>query len=203
MVYELQPLPYAYDALEPYISARTLEYHHDKHHAKYVNNYNSLVKEFNFSGRSIEDVIRATYENPEMRKLHNNAAQAWNHTFYWNCLSPSGGGDPSGELANKIKSDFGSVEEFKQAFKSAATGQFGSGYAWLVIDSGKLRIVATPNAVNPIVNHQIPLLTTDVWEHAYYLDYQNGRGQYVDTFLDNLVNWEFVASQLEAAAQPA
>lgn len=203
MTYELPSLPYAYDALEPHISARTLEFHHDKHHAKYVETYNRLIQEAGMSSASIEEVIKATFNDASQAKLHNNAAQAWNHTFYWNCMTPNGGGQPSGELADKIKADFGSFENFKEAFKSAGTGQFGSGYAWLVLENGKLKVINTANAVNPIVRDQLPLLTMDVWEHAYYLDYQNGRGSYAETFLNNLVNWEFVASQLEAALQPA
>ena len=203
MTYQLPDLPYSYDALEPHISSRTLEFHHDKHHAKYVDNYNSMVQDAGMADRPIEEVIKAAYNNPEMMGLHNNAAQAWNHTFYWNCMSPNGGGMPSGELADKIKSDFGSFDQFKEAFKSAGTGQFGSGYAWLVLDGGKLKVVNTPNAVNPIVDGQTPLLTMDVWEHAYYLDYQNARPDYVDTFLNNLVNWSFVSEQLEAAKQAA
>lgn len=203
MAYQLPDLPYAYDALEPHVSARTLEFHHDKHHAKYVRKYNSMVEEAGMANKSIEEVIKAAYKNPELTGLHNNAAQAWNHTFYWNCMSPNGGGAPSGELAEKIKTDFGSLDQFKEAFKSAGTGQFGSGYAWLVLENGKLKVVNTPNAVNPIVNGQTPLLTMDVWEHAYYLDYQNGRGNYAETFLNNLVNWSFVAEQLESAKQLA
>lgn len=203
MTYELISLPYAYDALEPHISARTLEFHHDKHHAKYVDTYNKLVQEVGITDQSIENVIKATFSDANQAKLHNNAAQAWNHTFYWNCLTPNGGGQPTGELADKINADFGSFDHFKQAFKAAGTSQFGSGYAWLVIENGKLNVVNTPNAVNPIVRGQLPLLTMDVWEHAYYLDYQNARGNYAETFLNNLVNWEFVASQLETAKQAA
>ncbi|TVP65092.1 MAG: superoxide dismutase [Leptolyngbya sp. LCM1.Bin17] len=203
MAYQLPNLPYAYDALEPHISARTLEFHHDKHHAKYVDKYNSMAADAGMADKSIEAVIKAAYSNPELTGLHNNAAQAWNHSFYWNCMAANGGGAPTGELADKIKADFGSFDQFKQAFKAAGTGQFGSGWAWLVLDGGSLKVVSTLNANNPIVTGQIPLLTMDVWEHAYYLDYQNGRANYVDTFLDNLVNWSFVASQLEAAKQTA
>lgn len=203
MAYELPNLPYAYDALEPHISARTLEFHHDKHHAKYVNTYNSLVQEAGMAERPIEDVIKAAYNNPELTKLHNNAAQAWNHSFYWTCMSPNGGGQPTGELAEKINQDLGGLESFKDALKSAGTGQFGSGWAWLVLENGRLKVINTPNAVNPIVYGQFPLLTMDVWEHAYYLDYQNGRAKYADAFVNNLINWEFVAQQLEAAKQVA
>lgn len=202
MAYKLPDLPYDYSALEPHISARTLEFHHDKHHAKYVNNYNQLAQDAGMENKSIEEVIRAAYDNPDLSKLHNNAAQAWNHTFYWNCMTPQET-QPEGELAEKIKSDLGGMDAFKEAFKSSATGQFGSGWTWLVLENGTLKIVSTSNAVNPIVFNQTPLLTMDVWEHAYYLDYQNGRGNYADTFLNHLINWPFVARQLEAAKQPA
>lgn len=202
MPYELPNLPYAYNALEPHISARTLEFHHDKHHAKYVNNYNQLATEAGMADRPLEDVIRTAFDNPDLRKLHNNAAQAWNHSFYWNCMSPTVT-RPSGELAEKIDADLGGLESFKENFKAAAKGQFGSGWVWLVLRNGKLAITSTDNAINPIVFDQMPLLTMDVWEHAYYLDYQNGRANYADTFLNNLVNWDFVARQLEAAKQTA
>lgn len=199
MAYELPPLPYDYSALEPHISKRTLEFHHDKHHAKYVNTYNSLIGDVGMADKPIEEVIKAAFNDPQMSKLHNNAAQAWNHSFYWNCMKPGGGGMPSGELADKINSDLGGLDQFKDAFKSAATGQFGSGYAWLVSDNGTLKVVNTLNAENPMVHGQTPLLTMDVWEHAYYLDYQNGRASYADTFLNNLVNWDFVAQNLADA----
>ena len=202
MAYKLPNLPYAYDALEPYISARTLEFHHDKHHAKYVNNYNQMVQEAGMADQPIEAVIRAAFDNPDLSKLHNNAAQAWNHSFYWTCMAPNGG-EPTGDLAQKIKSDLGGFDRFKQAFKSAGTGQFGSGWTWLVLENGKLKITSTSNAINPIVFDQTPLLTMDVWEHAYYLDYQNGRGDYAEAFLTNLVNWSFVTEQLERAKQTA
>ncbi|MGJ3252563.1 MAG: superoxide dismutase [Elainellaceae cyanobacterium] len=196
MAYELPPLPYDYTALEPHISKRTLEFHHDKHHAKYVNTYNSLIGDAGMADKPIEEVIKAAFNDPQMSKLHNNAAQAWNHSFYWNCMKPGGGGMPSGELADKINSDLGGLDQFKDAFKAAATGQFGSGYAWLVSDNGTLKVVNTLNAENPMVHGQTPLLTMDVWEHAYYLDYQNGRASYADTFLNSLVNWDFVAQNL-------
>ncbi|MGJ3248030.1 MAG: superoxide dismutase [Elainellaceae cyanobacterium] len=199
MAYDLPPLPYDYSALEPHISKRTLEFHHDKHHAKYVNTYNSLIGDAGMADKPIEEVIKAAFNDSQMSKLHNNAAQAWNHTFYWNCMKPDGGGLPSGELADKINSDLGGLDQFKEAFKSAATGQFGSGYAWLVLDNGTLKVVNTLNAENPMVHGQTPLLTMDVWEHAYYLDYQNGRASYADTFLNNLVNWDFVAQNLADA----
>ncbi len=204
MTYELPPLPYSYDALEPHMSARTLEFHHDKHHAKYVNQYNQLVQDAGMADRSIEEVIKATYNDSSKTGLFNNAAQAWNHTFFWNCMSPNSSGSPSGALADKIKEDFGDIDTFKQEFKQAGATQFGSGWAWLVLDNnGKLKVTKTPNAINPIALGETPLLTCDVWEHAYYLDYQNRKPDFIDAFLNNLVNWEFVAQQMESARQTA
>ncbi|MEB3828039.1 superoxide dismutase [Phormidium sp. CCY1219] len=199
MGYELPALPYDYSALEPHMSKQTLEFHHDKHHAKYVNNYNEMVKSAGMDDKSIEEVIKATYNDASKSGLFNNAAQAWNHTFYWNCMKPGGGGEPTGELAEKIKSDFGSFDKFKEEFTTAAKTQFGSGWAWLVLDNGTLKVTKTPNAVNPIAMGQTPLLTVDVWEHAYYLDYQNKRPDFVSSYLDNLVNWDFVAEQMKKA----
>jgi Fe-Mn family superoxide dismutase len=199
MGYELPALPYDYSALEPHMSKQTLEFHHDKHHAKYVNNYNEMVKSAGMDNKSIEEVIKATYNDASKSGLFNNAAQAWNHTFYWNCMKPGGGGEPTGELAEKIKSDFGSFDKFKEEFTTAAKTQFGSGWAWLVLDNGTLKVTKTPNAVNPIAMGQTPLLTVDVWEHAYYLDYQNKRPDFLSSYLDNLVNWDFVAEQMKKA----
>jgi Fe-Mn family superoxide dismutase len=199
MGYELPALPYDYSALEPHMSKQTLEFHHDKHHAKYVNNYNEMVKSAGMDDKSIEEVIKATYNDASKSGLFNNAAQAWNHTFYWNCMKPGGGGEPTGELAEKIKSDFGSFDKFKEEFTTAAKTQFGSGWAWLVLDNGTLKVTKTPNAVNPIAMGQTPLLTVDVWEHAYYLDYQNKRPDFLSSYLDNLVNWDFVAEQMKKA----
>lgn len=199
MAFELPPLPYDYNALEPFMSAKTLEFHHDKHHAGYVTNLNNLVKDTELADKSLEEVIQATYNDSSKAGIFNNAAQVWNHTFYWNGMKPSGGGSPSGELAEKINATFGSYDKFKDEFKSAGATQFGSGYAWLVMENGTLKIVKTPNAVNPMTSGQTPLLTCDVWEHAYYLDYQNKRPDFLQSFLDNLVNWEFVAQNYTAA----
>ncbi|HEY9877029.1 MAG TPA: superoxide dismutase [Leptolyngbyaceae cyanobacterium] len=199
MAYELPPLPYAYDALEPYVSKSTLEFHHDKHHAAYVNKYNELVQGTEFESKSIEEVIKAIAGNPDKTAIFNNGAQAWNHTFYWNCMKPSGGGAPSGDLAQKIESDLGGFDKFAEAFKNAGATQFGSGWAWLVLENGTLKVTKTPNADNPLTHGQVPLLTMDVWEHAYYLDYQNSRPNYMDAFLQNVVNWDFVAQNLAAA----
>ena len=199
MGYELPTLPYDYTALEPAISKSTLEFHHDKHHAKYVNTYNQLVEEAGMAEQPIEEVIQKVANDHSQTKLFNNAAQAWNHTFYWHSMKPNGGGTPSGELAQKIDADFGSLEKFKEAFKTAGTGQFGSGWAWLVLDNGTLKVTKTLNADNPLTKGQTPLLTMDVWEHAYYLDYQNQRGTYIDAFLDQVVNWEFAAENFAKA----
>ncbi|AFY67461.1 superoxide dismutase [Geitlerinema sp. PCC 7407] len=201
MSYEFPNLPYAQDALEPHISANTLSFHHGKHHAKYVSTYNEMVQGTENESKSIEEVIKASYDPSAKAQsgLFNNAAQSWNHTFYWYCMKPGGGGEPTGELAEKIKADFGSFEKFKEEFKAAGGSQFGSGWAWLVLDNGTLKVTKTPDAVNPIAQGQTPLLTMDVWEHAYYLDYQNLRPSYANTFLDSLVNWDFVAEQYAKA----
>ncbi|MEC4896200.1 MAG: superoxide dismutase [Oscillatoria sp. PMC 1051.18] len=196
MAYELPPLPYDYKALEPHISASTLEFHHDKHHAAYVKKYNAAIEGTEYADMPIEEVIKKIYGDASKQGLFNNAAQAWNHTFYWNSMKPSGGGAPSGAVADKIKADFGSYDKFKEEFKQAGATQFGSGWAWLVLDNGKLEVIKTPNAENPLHLGKTPLLTMDVWEHAYYLDYQNQRPSYIDTFLDSLVNWDFVASNM-------
>lgn len=199
MAFELPALPFAPDALEPHISARTFEFHHGKHHAAYVNNLNNLVKDTELANHSLEDIIKATYKDSAKAGVFNNAAQVWNHTFFWNSLKPGGGGAPSGDLADKINADFGSFDKFKEEFKTAATTQFGSGWAWLVLDNGTLKVTKTPNAEDPIAVGQKPLLTLDVWEHAYYLDYQNRRPDFVQTFLDHLVNWDFAAQNMAAA----
>ncbi len=199
MAYELPDLPYGYTALEPHISKNTLEFHHDKHHAGYVNKFNAAVKGTNFDNQPIEAVITSVAGEPEQSGLFNNAAQAWNHTFYWESMKPDGGGEPSGELAKKIDADFGSYDQFAEAFKSAGATQFGSGWAWLVLEGDTLKVTKTLNAMNPLTSNQIPLLTMDVWEHAYYLDYQNQRPEYISTFLNKLVNWNFAAQNLAAA----
>ncbi|MEW6497879.1 MAG: superoxide dismutase [Cyanobacteriota bacterium] len=198
MAYELPNLPYAYDALDPYISAKTLEFHHDKHHAAYVTKYNQMVQDAGMGDKSIEEVIKATYNDSSKSGLFNNGAQAWNHTFFWNSMKPGGGGAPTGAVADKINSDLGGYDKFKEDFKNAAATQFGSGWAWLVLDNGTLKIINSPNAVNPIALGQTPLLTLDVWEHAYYLDYQNKRPDFIETFINNLINWDFVNQNMSA-----
>ena len=191
MSFELPQLPYAMDALAPQISKETLEYHYGKHHNAYVTNLNKLTDGKPEAGKSLEELIKTAKGG-----IFNNAAQVWNHSFYWNCLKPQGGGEPMGALAEAINASFGSFEEFKTLFTSMAVGLFGSGWAWLVKDEdGTLGIEAMSNAGNPLTNGQTPLLTCDVWEHAYYVDYRNARAKYVETFW-NLVNWEFVAQQL-------
>jgi Fe-Mn family superoxide dismutase len=199
MAYELPVLPYDYTALEPHISKSTLEFHHDKHHAAYVNNFNSAVAGTDLDQMAIEDVIKAVAGQADKVGIFNNAAQAWNHSFYWNCIKPGGGGQPTGDLAAKIDADFGSFEAFVEAFKAAGATQFGSGWAWLVLDGGTLKVTKTGNADNPLTQGQVPLLTMDVWEHAYYLDYQNKRPDYMTTFVNSLINWDFVAANLAAA----
>ncbi|VAX01318.1 Superoxide dismutase [Fe] [hydrothermal vent metagenome] len=189
MAHELPALPYAQDALEPHISAETLEYHYGKHHQTYVTNLNNLIEGTEFADASLEDIIMKASGG-----LFNNAAQVWNHAFYWNCLSPNGGGEPSGDLATAIDNTFGSFDDFKQQFATACATNFGSGWTWLVKNSdGNIEIVNTSNAGSPLTADQTPLLTCDVWEHAYYIDYRNARPKYVEHFW-NLVNWDFVTN---------
>ena len=199
MTYELPALPYDYTALDPYISQQTLEFHHDKHHAAYVKKYNAAIADTEYADKPIEAVIKAVAGDASKSGIFNNAAQAWNHTFYWNSMKPNGGGQPSGDLAQKIQANFGSFEQFIEAFKTAGATQFGSGWAWLVLDGTTLKVTKTLNAENPMTQGQTPLLTMDVWEHAYYLDYQNQRPAYIEAFLNNLVNWDFVAQNLASA----
>lgn len=199
MQHTLPELPYAKNALEPHISQETLELHHGKHHQTYVTNLNKLLADSDFSTLSLEEIILKTSGNPDLSGLFNNAAQVWNHTFYWHCLSPNGGGAPKGTLKDMIEKSFGSFDAFKTEFKAACLTQFGSGWAWLVQEGSDLKIVKTPNAETPITQGLKPLLTCDVWEHAYYVDYRNRRPDYVDTFLAHLVNWDFAAQQLEGS----
>lgn len=194
--FTLPPLPWPEDALSPRISANTLGFHYGKHHQGYVNNLNKLVIDTPLADQSLETVIKATAGKVDQVAIFNNAAQVWNHTFYWNSLRPKAGGKPTGALAEQIDKDFGDFEKFKTEFTKAAVSQFGSGWAWLVKDSDKLAVVKTGNADTPIAHGQKPLLTIDVWEHAYYLDYQNRRADYVAAVLDHLINWEFAAQNL-------
>jgi Fe-Mn family superoxide dismutase len=189
--FSLPPLPYADNALEPLISANTLSFHYGKHHKTYVDNLNKLVEGKDLAQMSLEQIIAASAGKPDMAGVFNNAAQIWNHTFYWNSLTPNGGGKPTGALAAAIDKDLGGYDKFKADFAAAAVTQFGSGWAWLVSDAGTLKIVKTGNAEVPLTKGQKPLLTIDVWEHAYYLDYQNLRAKYVETLIDKLLNWDF------------
>lgn len=192
MAHELPALPYALDALVPHISAETLEFHHGKHHATYVTNLNNLVAGGEYEGLSLEEII----VKAPAGGIFNNAAQIWNHTFYWNCLSPNGGGEPTGAIADAINQAFGSFAEFKDQFAKTAITTFGSGWGWLVKNSdGSLALASTSNAGNPLTNGQTPILTCDVWEHAYYIDYRNRRPDYVAAFW-NLVNWDFANANL-------
>lgn len=194
MAFELPPLPYEKSALEPHISARTMEFHYGKHHAGYVKKLNNLVPGSEFESSSLNEIIVKASGG-----LFNNAAQVFNHTFYWQCMSPDGGGEPAGELAERLKKEFGSVDEFKEKFSELAGGLFGSGWAWLVRKSdGSLAITQTGNAGCPIASGDTPLLTCDVWEHAYYLDYQNARPDYIKAFW-HVINWDFVAANLATA----
>ncbi|MFA5516778.1 MAG: superoxide dismutase [Desulfuromonadales bacterium] len=193
---QLPDLPYPKNALEPHISAKTLEFHHDKHHAAYVNKANELLKGTDLEGQAIETIIKKTAGDSSKAAIFNNVAQVWNHTFYWHCLQAGGGGKPTGKIAERINADFGSFDKFVAEFKAAGVGQFGSGWVWLVDNGGKLEIMKTPNGENPLHHNKKPLLTADVWEHAYYLDYQNRRPDYLSTFVDKLINWDFVAQNL-------
>ena len=191
MAFELPPLPYPKDALAPHVSAETLEFHHGKHHQTYVTNLNNLIQGTEFENAPLEEIIRKSSGG-----LFNNAAQVWNHTFYWNSMSPKGGGEPQGKLGDAIKRAFGSFDKFKEEFNKVAVGTFGSGWAWLVQRAdGSLGIVSTSNAATPITGSDRPLLTCDVWEHAYYIDYRNARAKYLESWW-NLVNWEFAASNM-------
>ena len=186
MAIELPPLPWAPDALAPHISKETIDFHYGKHHQTYVTKLNELIANTANAGKSLEEIVKSS-QGP----VFNNAAQVWNHTFYWNSLKPKGGGQPTGAIATAIKESFGEYATFRKEFSEAAISQFGSGWAWLVKDGGKLKIVKTPNAETPLTTAAKPLLTCDVWEHAYYIDYRNLRPKWVETFLGSLVNWDF------------
>lgn len=195
-MFSIPALPYSEDALEPVISAKTLSFHYGKHAKTYYDTTNKLLAEKTTAAMSLEQVIMDASKDTASGPLFNNASQAWNHTFYFQCMKKGGGRTPSGKLAEKINAAFGGFENFTIAFTEAAATQFGSGWAWLVAEGGTLKVLKTSNAMSPIVSGQKPLLTIDVWEHAYYLDYQNRRPDYVKAFLEKLVNWEFVAKNL-------
>ena len=202
MTFKLPELPYAYDALQPHMSKETLEYHHDKHHKTYVETANKLIEGTGLEGKSLEEVIRASHKDEKLKKLFNNAAQHWNHSEFWLSLTPKSGKIPS-EIQRHIDSDLGGIEQFKKDFVAQGVGQFGSGWVWLVLDGGKFKIAATSNAEDPISLGKQPLLTCDVWEHAYYIDYRNGREKFLNAFVDNLLNWEHVAELYGSASQKA
>jgi superoxide dismutase, Fe-Mn family len=201
--FQLPPLPWAENALDPVISANTISFHYGKHHATYVKKLNELVSGTRYAQMPLERVIAETAGHPDSQKIFNNAAQAWNHTFFWNCMRPGAGGKPTGILAEAIDRDLGGYDKFREGFIKAAVECFGSGWAWLALRNGKLEVVALPNAGTPIASGSTALLTVDVWEHAYYLDYQNRRPEFVTAVVDKLLDWNFAAQQLEKSpSQP-
>jgi superoxide dismutase, Fe-Mn family len=197
--FEQPPLPWKDDALAPYISANTIGFHYGKHHRGYVNKLNDLVKGTELAGMTLEQIVKATAGKADKAALFNNSAQAWNHSFYWHSMRPGGGGNPPAAFKQRLEADFGGMEAFNKELAAAAVSQFGSGWAWIVLDAGKLKVTKTPNAETPLSTAQVPLLTIDVWEHAYYLDYQNRRPDYVDALLKHLINWDFAAENLAKA----
>ncbi len=200
MAFELAPLPYGYEALQPYMSKETLEYHHDKHHQTYITTLNGLIEGTELAGKSLEEICAASYGDAAKQGIYNNAGQAWNHNHFWHWMKPDGGGSVPDELEKKIIEDFGSVDAMKAAFIEAGKTQFGSGWAWLVMDGGKLEVMKTPNAVNPMAHGKTALLGCDVWEHSYYIDYRNARPKYLEAFVNDLVNWDYVAELFAKAA---
>ena len=196
MAFELPPLPYPKNALEPHISAKTLEFHHGKHHRAYVDTLNKLIAGTPLAGKSLEEIIRLTAKDSAQTAIFNNAAQAWNHEFFWHSMKPKGGGKPAGELAQRIENELSGLANFKDDFVKAGVGQFGSGWVWLALDHGKLKIVKTADAIDPISLGLVPLLACDVWEHAYYLDFQNRRPDFLEAFFSYLANWDFAAENL-------
>lgn len=197
MAIELPKLPYAKDALAPVISADTLDYHYGKHHQAYVTNLNNLIASAkDFEQKNLEEIIKKSVKDEKAKGIFNNAAQVWNHSFYWQCMKANGGGKPTGKIAELINKDFGSYENFVNELKNVGVKQFGSGWAWLIVDNNKLKITSTGNADTPIAQNQKPILTVDVWEHAYYLDYQNRRADYLTAFIEKLINWDFVNKNL-------
>ena len=197
MAIMLPQLPYADIALEPHYSAKTISFHYGKHHKAYVDNLGKLIAGTPLESASLDELVLASAGDASKVGVFNNAAQVWNHTFFWNCMKPAGGGRPQGEVAKRIDAAFGSYEKFAEQFKATAVGRFGSGWGWLVADGGALKIVSTANADTPMTSKQTALLTVDVWEHAYYLDYQNRRKDFVQAFVDHLANWDFAAAQLK------
>jgi Fe-Mn family superoxide dismutase len=199
MSFTLPELPYAYDALQPYMSRETLEFHHDKHHAAYVNTGNNLLKGTDLEGKSVEDVVKGSFGKNQA--LFNNAGQHYNHLHFWHWMKPNGGGALPGKLEKKITEDLGSVDKMKEDFIQAGVSQFGSGWAWLAVQGGKIVVMKTPNGENPLVHGATPILGCDVWEHSYYIDYRNRRPDYLKAFLENLVNWEYVEKLYDEASR--
>lgn len=199
MAFTLPELPYAQDALAPYMGSETLQLHHGKHHQTYVTNLNNLIEGTDLANKSLEEIVVASHKDPAKAGIFNNAGQHWNHSLFWRIMKKNGGGNPGGELAKRIDAAFGSLDGFKEQFKTAAVQQFGSGWAWLSLDGDTLKVTKTPNGSNPLVDGMRPILGIDVWEHAYYLDYRNRRPDYVAAFLNNLVNWEEVEAELHKA----
>lgn len=199
MAFELPELPYAYDALQPYMSAETLEFHHDKHHQAYVTVGSNLAAEAGMDGQSVEEIVKASYGSNA--GLFNNAGQHYNHIHFWNWMKPGGGGTKlPGALEAKINEDIGGYDQFREGFIQAGMTQFGSGWAWLAMKNGKLEIMKTPNGENPLVHDATPILGCDVWEHSYYIDYRNARPKYLEAWVDNLINWEYVEGLFQAAS---
>ena len=197
MAFELPKLQYSYDALEPYIDAKTMEIHHSKHHQTYITNLTNFIKDTDMANMSLEEIILSSSKDKSKAGIFNNASQHWNHNLFWKCMKPNGGGKLPPKLEKRLISDFGNVENFKNEFKNAGVSQFGSGWCWLSINNDKLVVSKTANAINPLINNVKPILGCDVWEHSYYIDYRNRRPEYLDKFLENLVNWEFVESLLD------
>ena len=197
MTFQLPKLNYSKSSLSPHMSEETLDLHHGKHHQTYITNLNNLIKDTGLENSSLEEIVKKTSADPSKIGIFNNAGQHWNHILFWKCMKPKGGGALPGKLEKRINSDFGGVDKFKEQFIQAGVTQFGSGWAWLAIDKGKLVVTKTANASNPLVNNMKPILGCDVWEHSYYVDYRNRRPDYLKSFIENLVNWEFVESQLD------
>jgi superoxide dismutase, Fe-Mn family len=197
MAFQLPDLPYDYEALAPYMSAKTLHLHHDKHHQAYVTNLNNLIEGTEFADRPLEEIVSGSYGDNAKQGIFNNAGQHWNHNLFWRIMRKGGGGNPGGELARRIDDGFGSFDAFKEQFKQAAVTQFGSGWAWLALDGEQLKVLKTPNGENPLVHGMKPIMGLDVWEHSYYVDYENRRPEYVAAFLNHLVNWDEVEAELQ------
>ena len=197
MTFDLPKLDYKNDALSPIMSQETLELHHGKHHQTYITNLNNFIKDTEMKDMSLDEIILKSYNEKSMVGIFNNASQHWNHNLFWKCMKPKGGGKIPPKLEKRLISDFGSIEQFKNDFKQAGITQFGSGWCWLSISNGKLTVTKTANAINPLVSNMVPILGCDVWEHSYYIDFRNRRPEYLDKFIENLVNWEYVDSLLD------